>query len=310
MASIETIKNNTGVPQSVVFRGRQIVLDAHAQRAFDSEIAEHFLSNRSPLVSKVEEEPDIYDGATDMVWIANFTGNKELPETVNVKQWAGGRWQRADAPNPLRTPIVVERWCDGGMREYTAKDGAPEAHNLAKIRFRLPPYTRRLFPRDLAAWSLHRDSGTEMRGAIVKSRAPTVFEPNDSWSLDDSRAYLRLIDPSAPVGPSEADVRSNAARNPEAVKAGESGLRAYVDDAKKTVLRRLFFRVANPQYHLPTREEFNEFVRGEVPSQKADADAVMDMLVGSAEEVKKVKRKTRSDKGKKRVKADTASANM
>jgi len=51
-------------------------------------------------------------------------------------------------------------------------------------------------------------------------------------------------------------------------------------------------------------------VRGEVPAQKADADAVMDMLVGSAEEVKKVKRKTRSDKGKKRVKADTASANM
>ena len=33
MASIVTIKNNTGVPQSIVFKGRQIVLDAHGQGA-------------------------------------------------------------------------------------------------------------------------------------------------------------------------------------------------------------------------------------------------------------------------------------
>tara|TARA_Y100000310_G_scaffold307095_1_gene348906 strand:- start:2370 stop:3299 length:930 start_codon:yes stop_codon:yes gene_type:complete len=291
MNSIVAIKNNTGVPQSVVFKGRQIVLDAHGQGNFDSEVADHFIKNRSPLVSMVEEEPDIYEGATEMVWLANFTGNEDLPETVNVKQWVGGKWARADVPNLLREPIVIERWCDGGMQEYIAKDGAPESFNLAKIRFRLPPYTRRLFPKDLATWSLIRDATTEFRGGTVKSRAPTSFEPNESWSLDDSRGYLRLIDPSANVGPSETDVRSKAAKDPEAIKAGESGLQAYVDDAKRTLLRRLFFRVANPQYHLPLREEFNEFMRGETPVELSDADAVMDMLTGSAEETNPTKRK-------------------
>ena len=67
MASILTIKNNTGVPQSVVFKGRQIILDANGQRSFDSDIAKHFLSSRSPLVSMVEEEPDVYGGETEMV---------------------------------------------------------------------------------------------------------------------------------------------------------------------------------------------------------------------------------------------------
>ena len=291
MASIVTIKNNTGVPQSVVFKGQQIILDANGQKSFDQEVAEHFLNNRSPLVSKVEESPDIYDTGTEMVWVANFTGNKELPETISVKQWAGGRWVWAEMPNPLREPIVAERFMDGGMKEYTAKDGAPEAHNLAKIRFRLPPFTRRLFPKNLASWSLHRDAVGDLRGSIMKSRAPSSFEPTEAWTLDDMRGYLRLIDPAAKVGPSEVDVRSAAGKDPEAVRAGESGIQAYVNDAKREMLNRIFFRVADPQYHLPTREEFYEFMRGEAPAQKSDADAVMDMLVGSAEEVKKVKRK-------------------
>ena len=292
MGSIVSIKNNTGVPQSVVFKGRQIILDAHGQGSFDSEIADHFIENRSPLVSKIEEEADLFDpSASEMVWVANFSGNKELPEAINVKQWANGRWQWADIPNPLRDPVVVERFCDGGMNEYTAKDGALEAHNQPKIRFRIPPYTRRLFPRDLATWSLHRDAMNSIRGRIIRSRAPTNFEPNNAWGLDDARGYLRLIDPSAPVGPSESDVRSNAAKDPEAIRAGESGLRAYVDEAKRVLLHRIFFRVADPQYHLPTREEFNEFMSGEAPVEKSDADTVMDMLVGSAAETVKTKKR-------------------
>jgi len=105
------------------------------------------------------------------------------------------------------------------------------------------------------------------------------------------RGYLRLIDPSASVGPSEAGVRERAAKDPEAIRAGKSGIQAYVDEAKRAALQRVFFRVANPDYHLPTRDEFSEFMSGEVPAGKSDADAVMDMLMGSAEEVSQVKRK-------------------
>tara|TARA_Y100000034_G_scaffold103420_1_gene128943 strand:+ start:777 stop:1706 length:930 start_codon:yes stop_codon:yes gene_type:complete len=285
------IRNKTKVPQSIVFRGRQIVLGPDEQSLFDSEVADHFIKNRNPLVEEVQEEADLYDdNFSEMVWIANFSGNDSLPETINVKQWAGGKWYRADVPNPLRIPITVERWCDGGMESYTAKDGAFESKNLAPIRFRLPPYTRKMFPKNLAAWSLRRDGTSEIPGRIRRSRAPSAFEPNETWSLDDVRSYLRLIDPSAEVGPAEIEVARRAESDPNAVKAGKSGIGAYVDSAKTEVLRRVFFRVADPRYTLPTREEFNEFTRGEVPVEVSDSDAVMGMISDSTNEVAKVKR--------------------
>jgi len=287
---IVTLKNNTGVPQSIVVKGRQIVLDAKAEGSFDEDIAKKFIENRSPLVSVVEESPDTYADSSDMVWVANFTGDEDLPEVINVKQWASGRWVHADVPNPKREPRIVQRFMDLGMQAYTARDGVFEFNNLPKARFRLPPYTRRRFPRNLANWSLQRDSIGDLRGSIVKSRAPTAFEPDESWSLDDIRGYLRLIDPRAKVGPSQLEVIEKAAKDPEAVRAGDSGTIAYVRDARKTVLRRLFFRVADPRYNLPTREEFNEFMSGESPVRKSDSDAIMDMVLGSAEEVAKVKR--------------------
>ena len=99
---IVTLRNNTGVPQSIVFKGRQIILDANSDGAYDEDIAKKFVENRSPLVSVVEEVADTYSDSSEMVWIANFTGNEDLPETVNVKQWASGRW--ASWPKNLGKP--------------------------------------------------------------------------------------------------------------------------------------------------------------------------------------------------------------
>jgi len=55
---IVTLRNNTGVPQSIVFKGRQIVLDANSDGAYDEDIAKKFVENRSPLVAIVEEVAD------------------------------------------------------------------------------------------------------------------------------------------------------------------------------------------------------------------------------------------------------------
>lgn len=292
MSSIVKIKNNTGVPQSIVFKGRQIILDANEVSSFDSDIAEHFIQNRSPLVEVVPEEVNQFDlPDNQMIWVANFTGNKDLPETVNVRQWASGRWFRADIPNPIREEVPIKRECDRGMITYTAKDGSIELKNLPKALFYLAPYTRKAFPKNMADWSLKRDAVSDVPRSIVKSRPPTSFEPNKSWNLDDIRGYLRLIDPTAEVGPSELDVTTTAEKDSEALRAGESGIRAYVNAAKKVILQRVFFRVADPQYHLPSREEFTEFMTGEAPVQKSSSDAIMDMVLGSAEEVPTVKRK-------------------
>ena len=112
---ITTIQNNTGVPQSIVFKGRQIILDASSTGSFDEEVAKKFIESRSPLVSIVEEEPDLFNGGTEMVWVANFTGNEDLPETISVKHWTNGRWTHTEIPNPKRAPVVIERLMDQGF---------------------------------------------------------------------------------------------------------------------------------------------------------------------------------------------------
>jgi hypothetical protein len=99
-----------------------------------------------------------------------------------------------------------------------------------------------------------------------------------------------LIDPRAEVGKSEKEVREVARANPEAAAAGESGELAYVDAAKRDLLNRVHFRIVDPQYTLPTRFEFVEFVSGKVPSSVSDADAIMGIIAASNKEVKKRRR--------------------
>ena len=74
---LSRIKNNTGVPQSIVHLGRQIALGPHETQQFAKEIADKFLENRAPLVSIVEEDlGGTYAEKDDSImWLANTTGN-------------------------------------------------------------------------------------------------------------------------------------------------------------------------------------------------------------------------------------------
>ena len=199
---LTTLRNNTGVPQSIVFKGRQIVLDGNAEQTFDADVAKVFLDMRQPLVIKAEDPVDSFaDDPADMVWVANMTGNIDLPETVQVRRLVNKSWEHIEAPNPRRDKRDMSRDWDMGMQSYTAKDGALEMLNLGKKKISIPPHSRRLLPKNIAQWFLNRDSRMEpeCRGSVGKSRAPTDFEPTSHWKLDDIRAYFRLIDPRAEV---------------------------------------------------------------------------------------------------------------
>ena len=290
--ALVTLKNNTGVPQSIVFNGKQIILESNREQDFIQAVADKFVESRSPLVSVVEEDVGgVYEDEDDgLIWIANITGNPDAPEKVLSKLFVDRRWQMVEIDNPKREPRMLVNKFDMGMKSYIAKDGAIEALNLPKRRIEIPPFKRRALPSNQAKWWLNRDAISEaaIRGCSIKSRAPTEFEPNpknvDDWSLDDLRAYLKLMDPGAEMGRSEASVVSEAKkrghRKPEEVSA-------HIEEEKYLITKRIYFRLVDPQYSVPTKSQFLEFVHGQKEIKPIEEDIAAELIEKSAEQVKR-----------------------
>jgi hypothetical protein len=297
--ALVTLKNNTGVPQSIVFNGKQIILDANQEKDFIQVVADKFVEMRSPLVSAVEEDiGGIYEEEDDgLVWIANVTGNPDAPDKVMAKVYVDRRWQMVEVDNPKKEPRMLANKFDMGMKSYIAKDGAVEALNLPKKNIELPAFKRRALPSHEAKWWLNRDAIAEpaIRGCSIKSRPPTEFEPNpknvDDWSLDDLRAYLKLMDPGAEMGRSESSVVSEAKkrghRKPEEISA-------HIEEEKYLITKRIYFRLVDPQYAIPTKSQFLEFVHGQKEVQPVKEDFAAELIKKSTEEVKR--KRTRKKK--------------
>lgn len=290
--ALVTLRNNTGIAQNVVFQGKQIILDAHEESDFIQAVADKFIEIRSPLVSIVEDEiGGVYDeGQTDIVWIANMTGNPDAPEVIKAKLFVNRQWQMVDTDNPKKKARPLIMYCDQGMREYTAKDGALEALNLPKKEIKIPPYKRRALPKTEAKWWLNRDamSETHYRNQSIKSRPPTDFEPSakdiDDWSLDDLRSYLKLLDPVAEMGRSEFEVTS------QAKKMGhrkDEEIAAHIEEEKHLTMKRIYFRLVDPQYPVPSKKDFMEFVHGQKVVEQTTEESAMDLVEKSTEVVKR-----------------------
>jgi hypothetical protein len=290
------LRNNTGVAQNIVYEGRQIVLGPHEDGDYVKPVADKFLEIRAPLVTVAEEDiGGIYEeGSPDTVWVANMTGNPDSPDQVKAKLFVNRQWQMipVDNPNKAARPLVLK--CDMGMKEYTAKDGALESLNLGKKVIRIPPYKRRAMPSNEARWWLNRDAISEAhyRGASIKSRAPSAFEPRpdtiDSWSLDELRAYLKLMDPNAEMGRSEEQVARDAKKRNH--RKNEEVL-AHVEEEKSLIMKRLFFRLADPRYPVPSRREFEEFMRG---APEPEASVSDDVIEQAEKQLTKAKRRRKS----------------
>jgi hypothetical protein len=261
---IKRIRNNTSIEQSVFVNNRRIILEPHAEKDFEDSVAEHFLSVCDGLVEEVIDAPEpgaIHDDEVDtgIVWLANMTGDPDAPKTVRrKKRLPRGEFEWVDDPNPLAEAMDVVREHDMGMKEYETQDGLL-ADNLGKREVRIPKYGRKPFPRDLANWMLQRDANAgwispHHRGRIIVSRPKSSFEPDMNWALDDMRAYLRMMDRNVDVGPSEAKVRANA-------EVTHNDVNDAVREAKTLCMKRLHKRVANPQYRLYSKSEFEEFRR-------------------------------------------------
>lgn len=267
---LKKIRNLSQTPQWVVWKGKQIVIPGGETADVDVEIAKLFMKQHEGLIEETIDIGSVYNVKADRdVWVANVTGDLDASPTVKVKRSEKGRWYEVDIPNPLKDPYTVQRVMKGGMKEVIGKSGL-EALNLLPVTIKVPPYKRVKLPPHVAKWFMQRVAMSGVRDCI-KSRAPSAFEPDASWAIDDLRIYLELIDPNVTEvqkGPSEKKIRGKLFGTG---KGAESNKAKILREHKERLLKRIFRRVFDTKYRLPTKEEF-EAVKLANSNKFGDAD--------------------------------------
>jgi hypothetical protein len=260
---LKTIKNTSAVAQSIIFKGLQFVLQPFDEQTFDAAIADKFLELCAPLVSDATSNiADTYapDLQLETVWVANMTGSPEAPDKIEVSTFTKNRrWEKLAIPNPNKDARTISREMKGGHRQFFGKDGGMIQESLIGKVYAAPPYRRTPMPKVVADWFLMRDANAhDSRGAVIKSRPPSSFEPDMHWPLAEMRTYLRLIDPMCKLPMGDDELKGRAVQEQWTEQQAKEELRK----AKHECLKILYFRVVDPKYRLPTREEFAEFYSG------------------------------------------------
>jgi hypothetical protein len=296
---LKTIRNTTGVPQNLIYRGRQFILGPNDEQTFEQAIADAFLEKCAPMVTTVQTElgaawaPELQKKT---IWVANMTGNPDAAPTVKDRRYdrTSMKYQEVDVVNPNLKPHPISREMKGGHKQYTARDGGLVQEAVASKIWVIPQYRRVPMPEEAAEWFLNRDAMQgPSRGAVIRSRERTAFEPDMSWQYNDMQNYARLVDPSMNVGPSDAELAKTVKAEVDLLakehewtsrkienelrERGKEALRR----AKNELYQRLYFRLVNPDYPLPTRTEYNEFVTGKTAADIEDDE--FDAMLAAAE---------------------------
>lgn len=258
------IKNNTVHDQYVIYKGTQVILSPEEERTVEKALGDLFLQKCPSHVSEIKIGEEYLDNDKDneTVWIANVTGDPRQPEKFTTKRYSKANgWQRVDIDNPKRKPFTIKRSMGGSMVEYTNKDGILEGLNKWGRDYTIPPFQRAPFPRHVARWFLNRDAlqMPEMKGACIKSRPKSHFEPDSSWPLDDIRSYFKLLNPVADLGPAEKEITHY--KNGQKRK-DQGAAQIELANAKVEILKQLYFYLVDPKVRLPSRAEFVEFRDG------------------------------------------------
>jgi hypothetical protein len=232
-------------------------LEPKEEKIVSEEIATKFLEICQPYVTEIKTDLlGKVDSSVklDKIWIANMMGNPDAAENIETRSFIDRQWKTVSVSNPKKEARMVGRKLDLGQREYVGKDGLRDMLNLGTIVLSVQPYTRKEFDRAEGEWFLQRDGNQDvgMRGAAIRSRPPSNFEPDMNWSLDDMRMYLYLADNNAALGIQENDLRTKCASD-------KSDPDIELQKAKILCMKRLHFRLADPQYRLPTKAEFDDY---------------------------------------------------
>lgn len=274
------VRNAGRVEQYVIVNGRRFALEGHQIRVFEPEVANAFLERCAPHVVRegginvVEEDRP----RGDLVWLYNTTGNPDAPAQVEALDQEKGVSVRRMIDNPVRNGIPVSRELNGS-EVATVYKGEQTSRRNPPRKITVYPWTRKGFERPEAEWMLNREANrSPLYRSLSRSRAPGGFEPNDSWELNSLISYAQLIDPKCKLTPSEEEIAVRFDKKDPGLKdelgfeiAGKS-LETVIAEASQLMMRRLFFRIADPAFRLPTKREFDEFTRPEAAHSDTAGD--------------------------------------
>ena len=306
----KTIKNTSGVQQSVVYRGSQFILQPYDEATYDVVIADLFLEMCAPIVVDTTERiGDTYapEFQRSTKWLANMTGDPDAPDEVEqtLVDKDTRRWRKLKVPNPNKAARTISRVKYGGQIQYTARDGGLVNQTAPAKTLEVPPFRRRALPIEEAEWFKNRDGLSSSPGAVIFSRPPSDFEPDMSWPLDRMRSYAQFLDQSAGargvLGPSEEDLVARA--------TGEGFSKVQLAEelrkAKQSLMRWLYFKLVNPDCRLPTRIEFEEWLTGKSAVEIEESE--VEKLFEKADRQTKTAKETQS---RAKGKADDKSAQV
>lgn len=254
------LQNTTEIEQSIYHNGRRYSLPAQTMEPFPREIAMRFLEERAQYVCVFV--PSSVPRALEnegLVYVANMSGNPFAPPKVTVTRYYKGTEELIEIDNPMRIPRVIRHQMGIGQVYLDAENGEPdekESINRPRVLIAIPPYSRIPVPLHVAEFLYGRDSRQEphMRGTILPARPPVLFEPNETWPLDDVRLYAGLMDPHSFAAFLDKTKSVNAILS-EAEYKGD-GVR--IDDARRRMLNALFFRLVDSRYPLVDEREFRD----------------------------------------------------
>lgn len=282
-----TLKNDTLIPQSVVYKGMQHVLLAREEKNFANDVAAKFLEICGSAVRDTTENMgSIYTIPSEhdkYMWLANMTGDPDLPDKVLADQYdEHSRLQKVEVDNPIKQFSDLRWEIKGGTELWYGADGVAFQRTLDSKWVGLPAKRRIRVEKDIGFQIMQRNARAMVKGAVIVSREPAEFEPKMEWELDDIRAYFKLIDPTASVGDNEEFVTKGITDKAKRDQA--------VLEAKQGLLHRLYYRLVNPKYRLPTRAEFREYVTGK-PTEEVVREELEHLVETAEKDAKRGMRK-------------------
>jgi hypothetical protein len=251
------IRNRSKIDQFIIVGGDKIEIKAFQTKVVTPALADAFTQACAPHVVRETGGIDVIDDTSGMpqveyVWLMNATGDPDSDAELRIRKPTKDGSIEEVIPNPQHEPIIVRQRMQGGQRKALIK-GEETVWNMGAVDITIFPFSRKAFDKNTADWLLRRDAGQmqTMRGCIKPARAPSGNEPNDTWELEDLQLYAMMLG-------IEQYGASRSTLEKEASRLGRSILEV-VDDTKTELLKRLFFRIADRDYPLPSQEQWEEF---------------------------------------------------
>lgn len=233
-------------------KGLRAILGPGLIDSFPKTVAKLFLTNHPTRIRVHTPVTNPFNSSGDHVWIANGTGNPFAPLTVKLRGYTPeGKPTVFEEPNPISTPTVIRRKIKRDDTVEITKSGEEELVCNLPFRWEIFPFTRTRIPTKIVEWFERRDSNAlkHQQGKLIRCRAPSDFEPQRDWSIEDLACWLEI------VAPKHLDLKLF---DGDLLQVGlaKKDL-GKIRDVKNQLWPKIFHILIDDSFGIPTEEFFN-----------------------------------------------------